>query len=91
MAILVRLPKVTKEQHAKLSAALGPTSPPALLLHVAFSDGDGVEGFQVWESEEAWASDMPRVLPVLKEAGLNVDRPPTAVPVVTMLGSKVKA
>jgi hypothetical protein len=90
MAILIRLPKVTKEQAAKVNAALGPTSPPALLIHVSFSDGDGVEGFQVWESEEAWASDMPRVLPVLQAAGLSVDRPPTAMPVLTMQGSKVQ-
>jgi hypothetical protein len=90
MAILIRLPKVTKEQYAKVSAALGPTSPPAMLIHVSFGEGDAVEGFQVWESEEAWASDMPRVLPVLQANGLSVDRPPTPIPVVTILGSKVK-
>jgi hypothetical protein len=90
MAILVRLPKITREQHTKVSAALDGTSPPALLIHVTFGEGDEVEGFQVWESEEAWASDMPRVLPVLKANGLSVDRPPTPIPVVIMQGSKVK-
>lgn len=90
MAILIRLPKITREQYDTVNAALTPTAPPSLLIQVSFGEGDEVEGFQVWESAEAFASDMPRVLPVLQEAGLSVDQPPTPIPVVTLQGSKIQ-
>ena len=90
MAILIRLPKITREQFDKVNAALAPTSPSSLLIHVSFGEGDEVEGFQVWESAEAWSSDMPRVLPVLQGAGMSVDQPPTPIPVVIIQGSKVQ-
>jgi hypothetical protein len=56
----------------------------------SLNEGDAVKGFQVWESEEAWGADMGRVLPVLQEAGVNTDTPPTAMPVVVMQGSKLQ-
>lgn len=90
MAILVRLPKITREQFDKVNTKLTASAPPALLLHVSFGEGDSVEGFQVWESEEAWGSDMGRVLPVLQEAGVSTDTPPTAVPVIVMQGARVQ-
>ena len=90
MAVVVRLPKITKEQYEQISAKLTPTSPPGLLVHVSFSEGDSVEGFQVWESEEVWGADMARVLPVLTEAGVSTERPPTAMPVLAIEGSKLQ-
>jgi hypothetical protein len=56
---------------------------------VSFGAGDKIEGLQVWESEEAWGADMPRVLPVLAEAGIETATPPTPVPAVFIAGSKV--
>ncbi|HEY8740618.1 MAG TPA: hypothetical protein VIN56_08510 [Candidatus Dormibacteraeota bacterium] len=91
MAIVIRLPGLTQAQYDKISEKLMPTAPPGLLVHVSFGEGDNIEGFQVWESQEAWAGDMGRVLPVLQENGVGVDTPPTPMPVVAMQGSKLSS
>jgi hypothetical protein len=63
------------------------------LVHVSFGEGDEVEGLQIWESQDAWVSNMPNVLPVLQAAGIPVDpnQPPTAIPALSLQGSKLKS
>jgi hypothetical protein len=92
MSVVVKLPKLTKDQYEKISATLMPTSPPGLLAHVSYESGDGVEGFQVWESQEAWGADIGRTLPVLQANGVNADpaNRPEAAKVLALAGSKVQ-
>ena len=78
MAILIRYapPGLTVAQYEaaswKVDEAL--TWPPdGLILHVSFGQDGDVRVSEVWESREALEAFQEKLMPVLQEAGVNVE------------------
>jgi hypothetical protein len=58
------------EVHRQL-AAIGQDNPPGRTFHAGFHVGDGIQVFDVWDSEETFAAFGEHLMPIL--AGLGID------------------
>ena len=81
MSVLVRYapPTLTAEQYDQVSEKIegGEQWPPAgLQLHVCFGSGDQMRVSEVWESREQLEAFGEHLMPILKEAGIDVESNP---------------
>ena len=53
----------------------GQGSPDGRLVHVAFSGENGLNVFDVWESEEKFNAFGPTLMPILGEVGIDPGQP----------------
>ena len=66
------------EMYGKLRAALGPETPPGLVVHLALETDSGLRYVDVWEDEQAWTTFrdtrlLPTLHDVLKSYGIEAD------------------
>ena len=67
---------ITAEQHNAVDEKVSAGGPPAgMKLHSAFQEGDKLAMFDVWESKEAFEAFGAKLMPVLKEMGLELSDP----------------
>jgi len=64
---------------AQLTAA-GAANPPGRLLHVSYGPSDALRVFDVWESEQSFASFGEVLVPILQKLGVDAG-PPEVSPV----------
>ena len=86
MSTLVRfIPKsVTTEQYKQVMSKLGEDGgwmPDGLDYHVAFGSEGNVRVSEVWDSKEQFDAFGKRLMPLLKEAGIEFEAPPELIEV----------
>jgi len=86
MSTLVRfIPKsVTTEQYKQVMSKLGEDGgwmPDGLDYHVAFGSEGNVRVSEVWDSKEQFDAFGKRLMPLLKEAGIELEGPPELIEV----------
>jgi hypothetical protein len=84
MSTLVRFtPKsVTTEQYDQVMRKLdesGNWLPEGLDYHVAFGSNGDVRVSEVWDSKEQFDAFGKRLMPLLEEAGIELERPPELI------------
>ena len=62
---------------AALDAA-GVRTPEGRLVHVSFGEGDNIQVFDVWESQEAFDKFGETLMPILAERGIDPGQPVVA-------------
>jgi len=78
MSILVRFApaSMTAEQYDAVSAKVQSTTewpPDGLQIHVCFGSGDQLRVSEVWESREKMDAFGSHLMPILSEAGIDVE------------------
>ena len=74
VAMLMHWPGVTSDQYDAVLAKIGlDANPPAGgVLHIATESGDGIEVYEIWQTEQAFNSFLEqRLLPVVSELGIT--------------------
>jgi len=69
------------EQYDAVDAALeeaGARTPAARSVHVCFGEGDNLQVFDVWESQEAFDKFGETLMPILTEKGIDPGQPMVA-------------
>ena len=67
---------ITAEQHNAVDEKVsGGVPPEGMKLHSAFQEGDKLAMFDVWESKEAFEAFGAKLMPVVKEMGLELPEP----------------
>ena len=56
----------------------GVRNPAARAVHVCFGEGDGLQVFDVWESQEAFDKFGETLMPILAEKGIDPGEPVVA-------------
>ena len=84
MSTLVRFtPKsVTTEQYEQVMRQLdksGDWLPDGLDYHVAFGANGDIRVSEVWDSKEQFDAFGKRLMPLLQEAGIELERPPELI------------
>ena len=84
MSTLVRFtPKsVTTEQYEQVMRQLdksGDWLPDGLDYHVAFGANGDIRVSEVWDSKEQFDTFGKRLMPLLEEAGIELERPPELI------------
>jgi hypothetical protein len=78
VGVYMQAASMTVEQYeqidAKLRESTGPV-PAGLILHTVFKEGDNLGIFDVWESEEAFTSMGPVLMPIVAELGAELSPP----------------
>ena len=59
-------------------AAAGQAAPAGRLYHVALSGGDGVQVFDVWDSQASFDAFGQTLMPILAEVGIDPGQPQVA-------------
>jgi hypothetical protein len=67
-------PDKYQQVHAKLDE-IGQGSPDGRSSHSGFLVGEGVQVFDVWESQEAFDAFGQHLVPILQEAGVDPGQP----------------
>ncbi len=70
---------VTTEQYEEVQRKLdesGNWMPDGLDYHVAFGSEGNVRVSEIWDSKEQFETFSERLMPVLKEAGIELSTPP---------------
>ena len=83
VAMTMHWPGLTSDQYDAVMAKLGlDANPPAgAVLHAATETDDGIEVFEVWQTEQAFNSFLEhRMLPVVSELGLSGEPEVRVVP-----------
>jgi hypothetical protein len=86
VSTLVRFtPKsVTTEQYEQVMRQLdksGDWLPDGLDYHVAFGSNGDIRVSEVWDSKEQFDAFGKRLMPLLQEAGIDLERPPELIEV----------
>ena len=81
MSILVRYApaSLTAEQYDAVSAKVQETTqwpPDGMQLHVCFGSGDSMRVSEVWDSREQLEAFGQHLMPILSEAGVDVESSP---------------
>ena len=90
MSTLIRFtPKssVTKDQYEEVQRKLDETGdwmPEGLDYHVAFGTNDKFRVSEIWDSKEEFETFSKRLMPVLKEAGIELSGPPEMLEIVNI-------
>jgi hypothetical protein len=58
--------------------AVGARTPEGRLYHTCFGDGDRMQVFDIWESQEAFNKFGETLLPILAERGIDPGEPMVA-------------
>ena len=67
---------ITAAQHDAVDEKVSKGAPPeGMKLHSAFQEGDKLAMFDVWESKEAFEAFGAKLMPIVKEMGLELSQP----------------
>jgi hypothetical protein len=87
IAVYIVTKNMTAELHAqgrqKLQEAGALES--AMKLHSCFGEGDQLQVFDIWESQEAFDNFLTFLGPVMQELGIELAQPPVIMPLVDLI------
>ena len=87
IAVYIVTKNMTIEQHTqgrdRLRAAGAPEG--AMKLHSCFGDDGHLQVFDIWESQEAFDEFLTYLGPVMGELGIELEQPPTIMPVADLV------
>jgi hypothetical protein len=78
IAMYFNPPSFNAAQYDDVDAALdaaGVRSPTERSVHVCFGEGDNLQIFDVWESQEAFEKFGETLMPILSEKGIDPGEP----------------
>jgi hypothetical protein len=78
IAMYFNPPSFTAAQYDEVDAALeaaGARTPAARTVHVCFGEGDNLQIFDVWESQEAFNKFGETLMPILAAKGIDPGQP----------------
>ena len=78
LAIYFPVQGMTAEKFAAVHqqlAAIGQENPPGRTFHAGFHVGDGIQVFDVWDSQETFAAFGAHLMPILAELGIDPGEP----------------
>jgi hypothetical protein len=78
LAIYFPVQGMTAEKFAAVHeqlAAVGQADPPGRTFHAGFHVGDGIQVFDVWDSQEAFAAFGEHLMPILAQQGIDPGEP----------------
>jgi hypothetical protein len=78
IAMYFNPPSFNAAQYDAVDAALeeaGTRTPAARTVHVCFGDGDNLQIFDVWESQEAFDKFGETLMPILADKGIDPGEP----------------
>jgi hypothetical protein len=81
IAMYFNPPSFSAAQYDDVDAALdeaGVRAPAARTVHVCFGEGDNLQVFDVWESQEAFDAFGETLMPILAERGIDPGEPMVA-------------
>ena len=81
IAMYFNPPSFNAGQYDEVDAALdaaGARTPAARTVHVCFGNGDNLQVFDVWESQEEFAKFGETLMPILAEKGIDPGEPMVA-------------
>ena len=78
IGVYMRAVSMTVEQYEQIDAKLRESTgavPTGLMLHTVFKEGESLAIFDVWESQEAFTSMGPVLMPIIAEFGAELSPP----------------
>jgi len=87
IGIYIVTKNMTVEQHAKGRVRLQEAGAPeaAMRLHSCFGEDGRLQVFDIWDSQEAFDEFLKFLGPVMGELGIELEQPPTIMPIVDLV------